>query len=126
MKKLTRCFARLARELDVDEIDLELLVRLDTDKKRGSTAGSDYLVRIMGRFEDEGKRSLELLEHGLDQLGECRLLLVLIKDVLGEDGDSLSVRLGFEPVTPLLEHEAKIAAVGNDTVVNDDEFGGRV
>lgn len=75
----------------------------------------------MGRFEDEGKRSFELLEHGLDQLGEGRLLLVLIEDIFGEDGDSLSVRLGFEPVTPLLEHESKIAAVGDNTIVDDDE-----
>ena len=76
----------------------------------------------MERLENEGERSLQLLQDGLDEIGERWLDRVLIVDVLGEDGDGFSVCLGFESVTTLFEDQLELAAVRHDSVVNDNEL----
>lgn len=71
-------------EFNIDEIDLELLLSLHTDNQRGSTAGTDNLVRIMDRFNDKSKCTLllnikqynsvieayQFFDHSLDERGE--------------------------------------------------------
>lgn len=113
----------LARDLDVDEINLELLVRLDTNEKRRSAAGSDDFVGVVGRLENKGKRTFELLQNCLDEVREGGLLLVLIENVFCEDGDGFSISLSLELVPSLLEDEAQLGVVGNDAVVDDDKLG---
>lgn len=45
-------------KLDVDKVDLELLLRLDSDEDGGTAAGDDDLVGVVDRLEDKGKGSL--------------------------------------------------------------------
>jgi len=75
------------------------------------------------RLEDKGKGSFKLLEHGLYQLRKGDSLIGLrIVNVLDENRDSFGIRLGLELVTPLLQHEPELCAVGDDTVVDDAEL----
>lgn len=46
------------RELDVDKVNLELLLRLDTDQDRRTTTRDDNLIRVVDRLEDERERAL--------------------------------------------------------------------
>lgn len=48
----------LGRDLDVDEVHLELLVGLDTNEQGRSSSGHDDLSRKVGALEAEGERSL--------------------------------------------------------------------
>ena len=88
------------REFNIDEIDLELLFGLDTNEERRTATSSDDFVGVVGALEDECKRALgvgvnvvtmdrlldtylELLQDGLDEVGEGWLLvLVGVPDVL--------------------------------------------
>lgn len=45
------------REFDVYEVDLKLLLCLDSDEHGGSSSGDDNFVRVVGGLEDEGERS---------------------------------------------------------------------
>ena len=45
----------LAREFNVDKVDLKFLVGLDTDQERRTTTGGDGFVGVMLRLEDKGK-----------------------------------------------------------------------
>jgi hypothetical protein len=49
-----------------------------------------------------------------------------IVDIFSEDGDSFGIGLGLELVTALLQNEAELCAVGDDTVMDDNEVGFRV
>lgn len=81
----------------------------------------------MRRLEDERERSLELLKDGLDELGEGDPLIRLrVVHILSKDSDRLRIRLTLKPEAALLQHDPQLSIVGNDTVVNNDEFGGRV
>lgn len=120
-------------ELDVDEIDLELLLGLDSDKNGGSTAGDDDLVGEVDRLEDEGEGSLlrkwsesgsasalpfdvrleaqthKLHDDALDEGSEGDLLVLLrVVEVLGEDGSDLRIGVGLEDVAALLEDETEL------------------
>ena len=48
---------RVGSDLDVDEIDLELLVGLDSDEKRGSSSSEDDLGREVNGLEEESEGS---------------------------------------------------------------------
>ena len=122
-----RLEARLGRrvtgKLDIDKVDLELLLRLDTDEKRRAATSGDDLVGEVNRFEHEGKGTLELGENRLDESGEvCTLVWLGVPDVLAENCDSLCVCLALEAEAALLEDEAEFGAVGYDAVVDDDEL----
>jgi hypothetical protein len=85
------------------------------------------LVGIVLRLEDEGEGALELLEDGLDELGERDALVRLgIVDIFREDGDGLGVRLALKLVAAVLKNEAEGGGIGDDAVVHDDEVVGRV
>jgi hypothetical protein len=117
----------LASEFHIDKVDLELLLRLDADQKRRTAASGDDLVRVVLRLEDKGEGALELLEDGLDKLGERDALVWLgIIDIFREDGDGLGVRLALKLVAAVLKNEAEGGGVGDDAVVHDDEVVGRV
>lgn len=55
---------RVGRDLDVDKVDLELLVRLDSDQQRRPSSGENNLAREVDRLESESERSL--LQKGDD------------------------------------------------------------
>jgi hypothetical protein len=96
-------------KLDVNEVNLELLLRLDTDEDGGTTTSDNDLVRVVDRLEDEGEGSLELHDDRLDESGEADLLALLrVVEVLGEDGGDLSVGVGLEDVAALLEDETQL------------------
>lgn len=96
-------------KLDVDKVDLELLLGLDTNEDGGTTASDDDLVGVVDRLEDERERSLELHDHALDERGEADLLALLrVVEVLGEDGGDLGIGVGLEDVAALLEDEAEL------------------
>ena len=113
-----------AGKLDIDEINLELLLGLDTDQERRTTTGGDNFVRIVGGLEDECEGALKLLQHSLDKLSEAETLIGLrVIDVLGKDGNSFSVGLRLKLVSALLENETEGSSVGHNTIVNDRELG---
>ena len=63
----------------------------------------------------------------LDELRERGLLAGrIIVDVLGEDGNRLSVGLTLELVPTLLEDKTKSSRVGDDAVMDDTELRGRI
>lgn len=81
----------------------------------------------MRRLEDERERSLELLQHGLDELGEGDPLIRLrVVHILGKDSDRLRIRLTLEPEAALLQHDPQLSVVGDDTIMDDNEFSGGV
>lgn len=57
----TSALTSLLSHLDINKVDLQLPVRLDTDEHRGSTTGEDHLVREVGRLEDERERAFLVL-----------------------------------------------------------------
>ena len=117
----------LAREFNVDKVDLEFLVGLDTDQKRRTTAGGDGFVGVVLRLEDKGKGTLELLENGLDEFSESDALVWLgIVDVFRKNGNGLGVGFALKFVATVLENEADGVAVGDDTIVYDEEIAGRI
>lgn len=116
-------------ELDVDKVNLELLLRLDSDEDGGSSAGDDNLVGVVDGLEDESEGSLlqdvaaserasedgrwrathELHDHTLDEGSERDLLPVLrVVEVLGEDGSDLGVGVTLEDVSSLLQDEPEL------------------
>jgi hypothetical protein len=117
----------LASKLDIDEINFELLVGLDTDQKRRPTPRSDDLVGEMGRLEHERERTFKFFEHGLDEVRERDPLICLrIIHVFQKDRDGLCVCLSFKLVPSLLEHKSKLGRIGDDPVVDDHELGGGI
>lgn len=44
-------------EFDIDEIDLEFPLSLDTDEDRGTTTSDDDFIRVVNGFEDESEGS---------------------------------------------------------------------
>lgn len=117
----------MTSKFNIDEVNFQLFVRLDTDQQGRSTASRDDFVGVVLRLEKKTKRSLQLLQNSLDECGERNILVVVrIVDIFSEDGDSLGIGLGLELVAALLENEAQLCAVGDDAVVNDNEVGFRV
>jgi hypothetical protein len=117
----------MAGKFDIYEIDLEFLVRLDTDQERGTTTGSDDFIRVMDGLENECKGALQFLQHGLDQVREGdSLALLRVVDVLGKYGGCLCIGIGLKFVSSLLQNETELCRIGNDTIVHDNEFRGRV
>jgi hypothetical protein len=113
----------MTSKLDVDEINLEFLIGLDTDQKGRTTASGNNLVGVMNRLENECKRTFELHEHRLDQICEGDPLSGLgIIDILEENSGSLCISVCLEGISPLLEDHAELSSISDDTVVNDDEF----
>jgi hypothetical protein len=55
--KLTLILLVGVSQLDIDKVDLELTVGLDTDEKRRTTTGGDNLVWEVDRLEDKGEGS---------------------------------------------------------------------
>lgn len=51
-------FIGSSSEFDIDEIDLELSLGLDTDENGGTTTGDDDLIGVVNRLENEGESSL--------------------------------------------------------------------
>ena len=117
----------MASEFNVNEVNFEFLIRLDTDQERRTAAGSDHFIRVVLRLEDKGKGTLELLEDGLDELSESDALVRLgIVDIFRENGDGLGVGFALKFEATVLENEAECSGVGDDTVVYDDEIAGWV
>ena len=76
----------------------------------------------MRGLEDERKGALELLEHGLDQRGECDALVGFgVVNVFQEDCNRLSVGVGLEFVASLLQYQPEFIRVGDDAIVHDGE-----
>jgi hypothetical protein len=117
----------LASEFNVNKIDLELLVGLHADQERRTAASGYDFIGIVLRLEDKGEGTLELLENGLDKLGEGDTLVGLrVVDIFGKDGNGLRVGLALKLVTAVLEDEAEGGGIGDDTVVHDDEIAGGI
>ena len=53
IKTLTIAFR--VGELDIDKVNLQLLLSLDTDQKGRTTTSSDNFVGVVRGLEDEGK-----------------------------------------------------------------------
>lgn len=129
-----------AAELDVDKVDLELLLGLDSDQDRGTTAGDDHLVGKVDRLEDKGERSLlfkrfaqvesagasregrerrthELHDDALDKSGEGHLFTLLrVPEVLGENSSDLRVGVTPERIATLLKDEAELLVCNGEVV----------
>lgn len=117
----------LASEFDINEVDFELLFRLDADKERRATTSGDHFVGVVLRLEDEGEGTLELLENCLDKFSEGDALVRLrVIDIFCQDGDGLRVSFALELIAAVLEDEAKGGGIGDNTIVHDEEIAGGV
>lgn len=110
-------------EFNIYEVDLQLLLSLDTNQERGTATSGDDLVGVVGGLEDECEGTLELLENGLHELGEARALVGLrVVNVLREDSGSFGIGLTLEFVPALLKDETERSRVGHNAVVNDGKL----
>lgn len=114
------------RQLDVDKVNLELLVSLDTDEDRRATSADNELIGIVRRLEDESESALELLDDRLDQAGEGRDTTAVgrlaVEEVLGEDGGDFGIGVRVESVASLFEDQSELLVVRDNAVVNDGEL----
>lgn len=123
-------FVSSSRKLDIDKVNLELPLSLDSDEDRRSTASDDDLIGVVDRLEDESESSLlhtdgqrskqyrpgeevecthKLHDDTLDERSERDLLALLrVVEVLGEDGGNFSVGVSLELVSSLLEDESEL------------------
>lgn len=81
--------------LDIDEINLHLLVGLDSNDERRTLAGCDHLLWVVGGHHQETESALQLLDNQLGQIWEADVL-VLVADVLGQLWNNLSIGLGLK------------------------------
>src|SRR6266404_2865958 len=117
----------LASEFDIDEVDLEFLVCLDTNQERRTTASGDHFIGVMLRLEDKGEGTLELLEDSLNELSESDAFVRLrVIDIFRKNGDGFGIGFAFEFEATVLEDQAEGSRVGDDAVVYDDKIAVRV
>lgn len=113
----------VGRELDVNKVDLELPVSLDTDQERRTTTTTYNLVWEMTRFENKSKGTFEFLDDRLDEVGKVQSLVGLrVVDVVTKHSNGFGISVGAEGVSSLLEHELNLLVVGDDTIVNQTEL----
>jgi hypothetical protein len=112
-------------ELDVDKVDLHLAGSLDSNDQGRSLTGSDNLVGVVDGLHQQTESTLKLRNDGLSKSSEVDVG-VLVVDVLGELRNALGVGLGLENISLALEKSLELLVVGDDTVVDDGETGGRV
>lgn len=150
LSRLTSIFLiRITAKFDIDKVDLEFLVRLDSDEDRRTTTSDDNFVGEVHRAEDESECTFlsrgaqtvsakdcgtlsandestnKLLDDALDELGERHVLSLLsIVEVLCQDGSHLGIGVRDELVSSLLKDEAELLVVRDDTVVDDGELVG--
>jgi hypothetical protein len=77
----------------------------------------------MDTLEEQSISALKFPHNKLGELREVDVAFLLIKDVLGELGNTLGVGLCLEDVSLVLENGLQFAVVGNDTVVDNDKLG---
>lgn len=81
----------------------------------------------MDALEHKGERALKLFENSLDKTSEVEALLRLrIPNVFEQDRHRLSVSLTLEFESFLLKNETEFSVVGDNSVVDDDEFVSRI
>lgn len=108
-------------KFDINKVDLHLLCGANTNDQRRTLTGGDNFVGVVNRLHQKTESTLQLLDDGLGEGGEVDAW-VLIVDVLGELGNSLSVGFGLEAETLRFEQYSQFLVVGDDTVVNDGEL----
>lgn len=87
---------------------------------RSSLDGNDF-VRVSRALDDESESSLKAVRNSSQQLDE-RNLGVLVVEVLAQLGNNFSIGLRFEDESLLEELVLEFLVVGDDTIVNSDEF----
>jgi hypothetical protein len=75
----------------------------------------------MSILEGECETALKLLQSGLDESRERATERRL--RILGKNGDGFGIHLRFENVISLLKDLTKITRVGDNPVIDDEEFG---
>lgn len=118
----------MASKLNIDKINLQLLIGLDTDQEGGTTTSSDNFIGEVRRLEDEREGTLELLEDGFDQLGEREAFgtALRVENVLGEDSDGLGIGVALELVATFLKDLPQLGTVGDNAVMDENEFRVRI
>lgn len=90
--------------LNINEIDLEFAIRLDTDQQWGTSSSSDEFIGEMNGFETKCERTFEFLDDGLDEFVETESFGRLsVPDVFTQDGDGFGIGIGVERVVSLEE-----------------------
>jgi len=112
----------LTSKLNINEVNLELLIGLYSNEKWRSTTSGDDLIGIVARPEDKGEGTLQFLQDSFHQCGESELLVMSVVDVFGENSDCLGIGFSFKLETALLENEAELCTVGNNTIVDNNEI----
>lgn len=110
-------------ELNVDKVNLELLLGLDTNEERRTLSGGDNLVGEVCRLDQKTVGTLELNNNELGELAEVKVLvLVLVVDEFGKLGDALGIGVRLKLDALGAQKSLELSVVGNDTVVNDSEL----
>lgn len=115
----------LVRVLNVDEVNLHTALGLDTDDERRTLTGSNDLVGVVNRLDEQAIGTLKLLDDSLGQVGEANRRVAVV-DVLDQLGNALGIRLGLESEALALEQGLELLVVGDDTIVDDGELPGGV
>src|ERR1700733_8720830 len=108
--------SRLFRIVNVDKVNLHLLCRLHAYHQWGPFPGSDDLVRVMYRLEQEPKGTLQLFDHGFCKDYELDVWMFVVEE-FSKLGNAFSVGVGFEFETLCLQKCSELFIVGDDTIV---------
>lgn len=111
----------LLRVLDIDKVNLHALLGLDTNDEGRTLTGSDNLVGVVNRLDQQTVSTLELVDDGLGEVDEAEGG-VLVVDVLGQLGNTLGIGLGLESQALGLQESLELLVVGNDTIVDNGEL----
>jgi hypothetical protein len=107
--------------LDIDEVDLHAALSLDANDEGRALSGSNHLMGVVDRLDQQTIGTFKLLDDGLDEVGEANLG-VLVVDVLGELGNALGVGLRLELEALAGQESLELLVVGDDTVVDNGEL----
>lgn len=107
--------------LHIDKVDLHLLLCPHADDKGRTLAGSNDLMWVVYRLQEQTVGALKLLDDRLGERDEVNVW-VRIVDVLGELRNGFGVRLGLESKALALEERLEFLVVCDDAVVDDGEL----
>ena len=110
-------------EFDIDKVDFEFLLGLDTNEERTALARGDDFIGIMNTLEEQGVSTLEFPHDKLCELRKVNVSLLLVENVFRELGNAFRIRLRFENVSLVLQDGLQFAVIGDDAVVHDDKLG---
>ena len=89
-------------------------------QKTHEKESSKYSINVLLNVIYPGTH--QLLNASLNQLSECDFPIVLVENVVSQNGNGFSVSLRLKCVTLLLKEGLDVFVVGDDAIVDDYKF----